>query len=96
MFAAAFCAMIFVWMTAISTLQGYYLTLRYFDKAMRLAIKTVKAAVAKENGTFPLDMIPDPYLKMGLSIVAETENEINQLKVRTLEEVYFWFQIVEG
>lgn len=97
MFAAAFCAMIFVWMTAMSTLQTYYLTLRYLDKVMRVAIKAYKEASAlKGNATIPIEVIPDPYLQFILQTVAEYEGEADKLKISTLEEVYYWFQIVEG
>lgn len=97
MFAAAFCAIIFVWMTAMSTLQTYYITLRYFDKAMRLAIKAYKETAAlKGEAMVPVGVIPDPYLEMVLRAVAQYEGDADKLKIETMEEIYYWFQIVEG
>lgn len=94
MFSAAFCAMIFVWMLAIKTLQIYYLPLRYMDSVITSAIETAKTAAA--NATI-IDLIPDSNLRSLYQIATEfleKENDLTQLDM--LQEMHYWFQIVEG
>lgn len=96
MFSAAFCAMIFVWMLAIKTLQMFYLPLRYMNNAIASAIEEAKTAADRAINATIIDVIPDSHLQWIYQKVAEYQGKDSKLQISTLEEIHYWFQIVEG
>lgn len=89
--------MIFVWRISISVLLEWHFVLRYFDSSMSSAIVRFKNATAQNpNVTVAIEeIIKNPWMQYVYEFDADI-NDRNGMTIETLQETYFWFQLVQG